>query len=240
VFLGVTSLHPSGIYRATRLGTNLRKVIDSDRRLDARTPGGPSPGYYGAYGNPVIGSGNNIAFFAGGLFDPVSGPNAIFRSPGFEIQADNMTRLDARPYSHNRIQQLSADIGSDDVAFRADQPNQSQSYFGIFKMRNKAIADAFVTTEDTAPGTGRKFTGFGGFGYDESGLAFTGVRPLGGGSEQNVYFVERPGGPIMRVASGQQFFFPVVGDRSISDGRIVFMEGSNFANTVFVAVPTGP
>lgn len=239
VFSGITSEHPSGVYRAPRSGGRLRTVIDSDDRLDARSPSGPAEDYFSAFGRPVVGSEDNIAFYASGLFDPVSGANAIFRAPDFINVADNRTRLEDRPdNSHVRIGGLSAALGSAALAFRADQPNNG--FAGMFKVRSKSAAASFATTRTRAPGTDRRFSNFYGFGYDDTGLAFTAAHPTRDGSEQSVYFSAGPGEPIVKVASGRRYFFPIVGDRSISEGRIVFMEGSNFADAVFVAVPVEP
>ena len=49
-----------------------------------------------------------------------------------------------------------------------------------------------------------------------------------------------PGQPVVRIAAGSKYYLPVVGDRSVSQGEIVFMEESNYADTVFVAVPIIP
>jgi hypothetical protein len=239
VFWGRTPDHIDGIYRATRLGTQLQTVIDSDDRLDARTPAGPLVDYFSGFPRAVIGRGSNIAFYAGGLFDPVSGPNAIFRSTLVDI-ADNMTGLQGRPdNSHVRIGNFSAAVGSAAIAFFADQPNNG--FQGLFKVRGKFIADAFVTNQTVAPPTARKFSTFYGFGYDDTGLAFTGIHPIIGSTvDQSVYFVAAPGQPVVKVAAGHNYYLPMVGDRSVSQGRIVFMEGSNYADTVFVAVPVVP
>lgn len=240
VFWGRTPNHIGGIYRATRLGTQLQTVIDSDDRLDARTPAGPLVDYFSGFTRAVIGSANNIFFSASGLFDPVSGPNAIFRAADRLDIADNMTRLQGRPdNSHVRISSFSAAVGSAAVAFHADQPNNG--FQGLFKVRSKFVADAFATTKSLAPPTNRKFQSFAGFGYDGTGLAFTGTHATAVNTvDQSVYFVSAPGQPIVRIAAGRNYYFPMVGDRSVSQGRIVFMEGSNFADTVFVAVPIVP
>ena len=195
--------------------------------------------YFNVFGRPVMLNGSSLAFGAGGLFDPVSGANAIFRSPETTPIADNLTALAGRPdTTHVRITNHSSGIGTGEVAFLADQPNNGFS--GIFKAGNPDSAPAYVTTNAFVPGTTRKFTSFGGFGHDASGVAFTGFSPVTSGTETSVNFLAGLGQPVERIAASPEYYFPIVGDRSVSQGRVVFMENSNYAATVFVAVPNSP
>jgi hypothetical protein len=238
VFSGHTANHFSGIYQASVNGRNLETVIDDDTTLDARTPSGPAEDYFGFYSSPVIGK-RYVDFYASGLFDPVSGANAIFRAKdGFLDIADNLTHLPRGTDDHVRILSFSADIQSSDIAFRADQP--VTGYTGIFRSKNMDASAAFVTTKDRVPGLSRKFTGLLAFSYDASGIAFVGTHATSTGSDQSIYFVPAPGQPVVKVAGGSAYYFPTLGDRSISDGRIVFMDGSNFADKLYVAEPAAP
>jgi hypothetical protein len=238
VFYGRTPNHSSGIYQASTSGKNLETVIDDGTLLDARSPSGTLDDYFGSFGIPVIGK-RYVDFYASGVFDPVSGANAIFEAKdGFLDIADNLTHLPGGSEDHVRISAFSADVQSAAVAFRADQP--VTGFAGIFKAKNMDESLAFATTKDRVPGISRKFTGFLAFGYDASGLAFVGTHATSGGSDQSIYFVPTPGEPILKVAGGSLYYFPTLGDRSISEGRIVFMDGSNFADKLYVAVPRTP
>jgi hypothetical protein len=238
-FQGSTSLHQLGIYRATVAGTGLVTVMDTDDRLDARTTSGTAVDYFNIFVRPVMLTASNLAFGASGLFDPVSGANATFRSGESTPIADNLTALAGRPDdSHVRINSHSSGIGTAEVAFLADQPNNGFS--GIFRAGNPDTAPAYVTTNTFVPGTARKFSSFQGFGHDASGVAFTGLSNVTSGTEYSVNLVAATGQPVERIAASPEYYFPIVGDRSVSQGRVVFMENSNFADTVFVAVPDTP
>lgn len=227
----------SGVYQANLDGSGLKKVIDTTDHLDARVPGGTLPGYFYQYGNPKLGKAS-VVFQASGLFDPVSGANAVFRAKGgFTDIADNVTLLEGgTPGAHVRISDLSAAQTNSAVAFRADQP--ATGYAGLFKVRNADESSAFVSTEDLFPGTATPFAAFLGFGYDATGLAFTGYRVVEGSTlEQSVFFTAAPGEPLVLVAAGADYYLPSVGDRSVSEGNIVFYEGTNYNDTFFLAVP---
>lgn len=233
-FKGTTST-TTGVYRATVSGANLVNLRDTNDHLDARTPSGTADDYFNLYTRPLMLTGNDIAFYASGLFDPVTGPSAIFSFPNVRL-ADNMTALAGAPDdSHVRIIDLSTGIGTGRVAFHADQPNNG--FQGLFRTTGPNSAPSFVTNNTPVPGTTREFSSFGGFGYDASGVAFTGFSPLPSGTENSVNFVAGLGAPVIRIAASPEYFLPVVGDRSLSQGRIAFMENSNFADTIYVAVP---
>jgi hypothetical protein len=227
----------TGVYKASVLGNGLAKVIDATTGLTARTPQGPAPDYFHIFSIPKMGK-ETIVFYANGVFDPSTGANALFRaSGGFADIADNMTPLEGGTKDeHVRIGQTSAAVGSSAIAFRADEP--VTGYLGVFKVRSLNSADAFATTKDTAPGVGRKFFSFLGFGYDASGLAFTATYKKGDGNlVQDVYFTAAPGKPVVRVAAGANYYLPQAGDRSVSRGRIVFSENTAYAETFYVATP---
>ena len=163
VFYARTPDHFTGIYEATIFGRNLHTVIDDGTLLDARRDDGTSIiDYFGNYGSPVIGK-TSVNFYAGGVFDPSSGPNAIFQGQlgGYLDIADNATHLQGGTVAkHVRITAFSAAVGSNAVAFRADQDT---GFIGIFKSRGLSYATAFVTTKSLVPGTARKFLTFYGF-----------------------------------------------------------------------------
>jgi hypothetical protein len=213
-------------------------VIDQTTLLDARAPSGPIPEYYGHYGAAVTGN-KVVSFTATGLFDPSTGANSIFQARnGFRVIADNMTKLPGNPNADNHIvvvHRFSADFGSGAVAFYGAGDG---GYRGIFKAKSATKTDgAFVTNETPVPDTNRKFAEFVGFGYDDTGLAFTANFVNGDG----VFFAAGPGQPIDTVARhGSKYFHPIVGDRSVSNGRIVFSEASNFGETFYVATPKAP
>ena len=238
-FQGSTSLHQYGVYRSSVAGAGLVTVMDTDDQLDARTTSGTAEDYFNIFGRPLMLTGSNLAFGASGLFDPISGANAIFRSGEGTPIADNLTVLAGRPDdSHVRINNYSSGIGTGDVAFLADQPNNGFS--GIFSAGNPAAAPAFVTTNAFVPDTARKFSSFQGFAHDASGVAFTGLSPVPSGTEWSVNLVAAAGQVVQRIAASPEYYFPLVGERSVSQGKVVFMENSNFADTVFVAVPNTP
>lgn len=236
-FQALTSLHNSwGVYRAAIGGQGLTTVINSDTTLDARDTSGPVPDYYSTYAAPVYGL-SSILFVATGLFDPVSGPNAVFRGNAATAvdMADNLTKLQGLVASHVRIDFLSAAEGSNDFGFIADEPALGRA--GVFKGRSANYALKYATTLDTAPGTTRKYSTFLAMSYDDSGVVFSATRPVGSSTDQSIYFCPAPGQPVVRVASGAVYYLPSIGNRSLSNGKIVFMDGSNFADTVYVAVP---
>jgi hypothetical protein len=238
-FYGLGANNATGIFRAKVDGSALRAVIDStDTQLDARTPSGPSPDYFGLFTRPNVGK-RFVNFYAGGLFDPVSGPNATFRADGGFIDiVDNLTKLQGGTTgAHVRTGVISADEQSDDIAVAADQP--STGYAGIFKAENLDKALAFVTTKSKVPGETVNMYGFFGFGLDPSGLAFTAnYLPPDGGSPTAVFFVDKPGGKILTVAkNGPSYYLPYLGDRSISNGVIAFTEGYNGVDTFYLATP---
>lgn len=235
-FWGRTSKHFTGIYSAAVGGGAIRTVINDDTALDARTPSGVLEDYFDIYGRVAFGRQTPV-FGAGGLFDPSTGANAIFRaSGGFVDIADNMTPLPGgKRDTHVRINSFSAAVGSSAVAFLADEPNTG--YLGLFKVRNRNAAEAFVTNKRTVPNTSVKFGNFLGYGYDASGLAFTATYTRGGVNNQSVYFTAGPGKAIVRVANGTDYYLPQVGDRGVSRGRIVFYETTAYAETFYVATP---
>ena len=234
-FNGRTSLHSSGIYKATIAGGQLTTLIDSDTHLDARDPSGTLSGYYFAYGRPVYAK-TAIHFLATGLFDPVDGPNAIMRGSGVD-EADNLTHLQSLPFSHVRVLAFSAAALSNSFGFLADEP--SAGYVsGVFKGQGANFAIKFATTLDNAPGTNRKFQTFEALSYDDSGAAFVATRLTATGTtDRSIYFSPSPGQPVQRVASGTKYYLPTIGDRALNAGKIVFMDGSSYADTVYVAVP---
>ena len=233
-FQGDNSATFRGVYRARVNGTGLIKLRDTTDKLDARLPSGPDDDYFDIYSRPLMLLGGNIGFVASGVFDPSSGPSAIFTYPETR-RADNLTALAGAPDdSHVRILDQSSGLGTGQIAFRADQPNNN--FTGIFRAGNPDNAPAFVTSRTPVPGTNRRFSSFGGFGHDASGVAFTGNSPIPSGSESSINFLAGLGAPVERIAASPQYFGPILGDRSLSEGRIAFMEGSNFADTVFVAV----
>lgn len=236
VFFGSTAAHPSGIYTATIAGRQLAKVIDNATTLDARDTTGILPGYFGLYDNPVYAQ-TSLYFQAWGTFDPVSAPNAIFRHIGgaYYDMADNITHLQSLADSHVRILQISAAAASNRFAFLADQPSAGIS--GIFELRSKDFAAKFVTTNDIVPGTARKFNSFVAMAYDDPGVAFVATVQTKLGTDQSIYYAAGTGQPIVKVAPGSVYYLPLLGDRAVSGGRIAFMDGSNFADTVYVAIP---
>lgn len=236
-FWGASAEGLTGVYQAALDGTAVKKVIDGNETLSARTPGGTDPDYFTQFGKPKLGK-SSLVFYASGLFDPVSGPNALFRATGgFVDIADNLTPLQGGTSgTHVRITALSAARTNSTIAFRADEPGTG--YAGLFKVRNADASSVFVSNEDEFPGSGVPFLTFLGFGYDVSGLAFTANRVVEGSTlEQSVFFVAAPGQPLVLVASGKKYYLPSVGDRSVSDGNIVFYEGTNYNDTFFLAVP---
>lgn len=238
VFLGVGPEGATGVFRAAVDGTGLRTVIDaSETTLDARTRSGPSPDYFAIFYRPTIGA-SLAQFSASGLFDPVTGPNAVFRRQGgFQDIADNLTRL---PGGSNRLHvrtgATSAAPETSHVAFAADQPDSG--FAGLFRAKNSDDALLFVSTRTRVPGAPARFAGFLGFGYDASGLAFTATYVRSGGeTDRSVYFVAAPGEAPVAVARGVNYVLPTVGDRSIDDGRIVFCENTICGDTFFLATP---
>jgi hypothetical protein len=236
-FYGLSPQSTTGIFRAKVDGTGLKTVIDAaDTLLDARGPSGPAKDYFGLYTQPTVGK-SSVQFYASGLFDPVSGANAVFRqSGGFVDLVDNMTKLDGGGKGqHARIGVASAAEGSSEIAVAADNPGTG--FAGLFKVKNIDETAAFATTKMQPPGIPSRFVVFNGFGLDVSGLAFTASYVDAGTQRQDVFFADKPGGTIRRVARGADYYLPYVGDRSISQGRIVFTEGTNFADTFFLATP---
>jgi len=236
-FWGASVEGLTGVYQAAPDGTGLKKVIDGNQTLPARTPGGTDPDYFTQFGKPKFGK-SSLVFYASGLFDPVSGPNALFRAGGgFSDIADNLTPLEGgTPGTHVRISALSAAPTNSTVAFRADEPGTG--YAGLFKVRNADASSVFVSTDDIFPGSGKPFLSFLGFGYDATGLAFTANRVIESSTlEQSVFFTSAPGQPLVLVAAGADYYLPSVGDRSVSERNIVFYEGTNFNDTFFLAVP---
>ncbi|RXF75456.1 hypothetical protein [Hansschlegelia zhihuaiae] len=235
-FYGLSPDNATGIFKAKVDGTGLKTVIDAtDTLLDARTPNGPADDYFGLYSQPSVGK-SDVTFYAGGLFDPVSGPNAVFREKGFADLSDNMTKLEGGGKAkHTRIFSASAAVGSSEIAIAADNPGTA--LYGLFKVKDLDFAAAYATTKTKIPGGSSLFFNFLGYGLDASGLAFTASYDQAGQLQQDVFFVDKPGGTIRRVARGADYYLPYVGDRSISQGRIVFTEGTNFADTFFLATP---
>jgi len=103
---------------------------DSETRTGWQRPNRPAP---------VI-SGRE----ASGLFDPVSGPNALFRvNSGFNDIADNMTKLQSGQTSaHVRIGLFSTAVGSSATAFGADEPGTG--YAGRRRPQAKGVAGDFA------------------------------------------------------------------------------------------------
>ena len=242
-FQGVDGDGETGIFKARIDGTELKTVIYSARtRLDARTPTGTAPGYYGSYSRPLVGA-KFTQFYTSGLFDPFSGANAIFRANGgFVDLIDHLTQLDGGPTNqHVRIDTASAAETTNDLAVYADQPNTGFS--GIFRSKTVDTTAAFVTSATKVPGVAANFSTFvsndygPGFGYDQSGLAFTGSYLDAGDGRQDVFFASNPGGKIVRVASGKTYYLPYVGDRSVSRGVIAFTERYNSVDTFYLATP---
>ena len=179
-----------------------------------------------------------VQFSASGLFDPVSGANAMFRRDGgFEDIADNLTRLPGGSNeAHVRTGATSAAPQTSNVAFAADQPDTG--FAGIFRAKDRDDALLFVSTKTRVPGARARFAGFLGFGYDASGLAFTGVYARSESeTDRSVYFVAAPGDAPVPVARGVNYVLPTVGDRSIDDRRIVFCENTICGDTFFLATP---
>lgn len=235
-FYGLTQENSTAIFKANVDGTGLETVIDGAvTQLDARTQTGVSPDYFGLFSKTGVGV-RDISFYAGGLFDPSSGANAIFRARGFSDLADNVTSLEGgTDGTHVRISDFSAAANSSRIAIAADEPNTG--YYGIFRIENVDFASAFVTLSMIPPGASKPFTNFLTFGLDLSGLAFTATYTRGGANRQDVFFTPKPGGQISLVASGAKYYLPYVGDRSVDAGRVVFTEGTNFADTFFLATP---
>jgi hypothetical protein len=235
-FWGNTPSYVQGIYRADGDGQNLEMVVNSTEPLTARSRQGPVEGYFGLFTRPTVGK-TYVQFYASGLFDPVSGANAIFRAKGgFVDIADNLTHLEnGTPDAHVRVGVMSAAVGSGAAAFHADEP--TTGYAGLFKAKNMDEATVFVSTKTNAPGSKNKFLTFTGFGYDDSGLAFTATYEKGGNINQSVYFIRKPGDVPVRIASSDKYYLPYVGDRSISNGVIVFLEGTNWNDTFYIATP---
>lgn len=241
-FYGLGSNNATGVFQANIDGTGLKTVIDStDTELDARTPSGVQEDYFGIFTRPAVGK-KFVNFYAGGLFDPVSGPNATFRADGggFTDLVDNMTKLQRGSDGvHVRTGVVSADEKSHDIAVLADQPGTN--YGGVFKVQSVDQSLALVTTKDKVPGVAAKFYSFSGFGFDSSGLAFTAnyPDPVVGGYPTGVFFVDKPGGKIVTVAKSASggLYLPFVGERSISNGVIAFTEGYNGVDTFYLATP---
>jgi len=239
-FWGMRASNISGIYKASVDGTNRKRVIDSTQPLDARGASGPQPDYFNIFSRPTIGK-TYVQFQAGGLFDPSTGANAIFRARNgsFIDIADNRTLLlGGTPGQHVRIGADSAAVGGNAIAFSADEPNTGFS--GVFIARTEGdYGEPFVTTKDNAP-NGRKFVQFMGFGYDKTGLVVTAVYKIaGGGTNQGIFCVSVAGNPPVQVAvNGDKYYLPEVGDRSTTDrGYVVFKDGGNFAETFYLAKP---
>ena len=192
--------------------------------------------YYTNYSAPVY-SKSLIHFFATGVFDPSNGPKAIMRgnSAAATTEADHLTHLQGLPAGHVRILNFSVAAASNTIGFTADEP--ALGHAGVFKTRAANWALKVATTFDSAPGTTRKFKTFGAMSYDDSGFAFEATRPTNTVDDQSIYFSAGPGQAVQRVASGTKYYKPTIGDRSLSAGKIVFMDGSSYADTVYVAVP---
>ncbi|MFC3692002.1 hypothetical protein [Chenggangzhangella methanolivorans] len=243
-FFGVDPNGATGVFRAKIDGSSLKTVIYSaETELDARSPSGPVPGYFGYFSRPLVAK-KSLQFYASGLFDPVSGANAYFQAgDGFTDLIDNMTRLQGGSSGvHVRNSAASASDTSSEIAVLSDQP--ADGYSGIFKPRTLDEALAFVTTKTKVPGAATTFhtfvgNGYGpGFGVDASGLAFTAFYVDGNGNHQDVFFVAKPGGKVLRVArGGADYYLPYVGDRSVSGGVIAFTEGYNAVDTFYIATP---
>ena len=233
----------TGVFRAKVDGTDLKTVIWSARTLlDARTPSGPAKGYFSYFSRPLVGK-KFVQFYTSGLFDPVSGANAIFRAnDGFIDLIDNMTGLDGGTSGqHVRNSIASAAETTGDLAVLSDEPGTG--FTGIFRPKTMDATAAFVTTATKVPGKTTTFqtfvnNGYGpGFGYDVSGLAFTALYMDAEGNHQDLFFTPKPGAKVVRVASGKTYYLPYVGDRSVSGGRIVFTEGFNSIDTFYLATP---
>jgi hypothetical protein len=230
-FYGQTASR-SGIFQATANGKNLATVIDDTTNLDARGYGG-GKNYYGGYHSPVIGA-SGIAFYATGVGDPSQYPNEIFQTNGaggFVGVVDNLTPLkgDPKGLGHTQITGYSAAIDRTGYAFAAFDG----SYAGIFTAGASidAAAPDIVSTLTTVPGGGDKFSSFGGFAYDHSGVAFVGADSSFG---QSVYF-RTAGKGIVQIASGKSFYYPNLGDLSVSKGSVAFSDGSIFSNALYIA-----
>ena len=243
-FFGDDANGATGVFKANIDGSGLKTLIYSAKTtLDARSPSGPAKGYFTYFTRPLVGK-KFLQFYTSGLFDPVSGANAWFRAnDGFIDLIDNMTRLEGGAKDvHVRNGNGSADETSGDIVVNSDIP--ATGFSGIFKPVTLDTTKAFVTSDMKVPGYATKFHTFvnngsgPGFGYDASGLAFTAfyIDPQSN-NHQDLFYVAKPGAPVVRVADGKDYYLPYVGDRSISGGRIAFTEGYNGVDTFYIATP---
>jgi len=241
-FYGQTSAGHSGIYQSSTTGHGLKTLINNTTTLAARDGGdvpcpgneGLDPNYFGAYTSPVA-SKSRVSFFATGIGDPSLYPNAIFDAVKtiYNNTADNCSSLtgDTNP-NHVQITGYSADRLSNVVAFAA----HDGSYAGIFATTgsNMKLERAYATTSTAVPGAGDDFTSFSGFALDKSGLGFVGNDATNGYS---LYITAAARRPISVVALASQYGNIVLGDRSVSQGRMVFYTGSIFSNAIWLAAP---
>lgn len=243
-FSALTVRGHHGIYQASVIGDGLMVLADESTKLRTRKQCSFEPGSrLFNFDSPVIGA-NVVAYNATGSGQPNNDPSGV-ASAGALI-ADNLTRLpqDFADCPHLEFGQLSAAVQNDQVAFSAldvdaHDPDTDLAFQGIF-IANGADkrATRLVTNAMKSPVTHQPFGTFGGFGFDETGLAFTGFD--GGGS--GVFFMAGPGDNIVSIAHDTDFHSPVVGDRSVSGGVVTFASNPNTGSglSIWVAMPVAP
>jgi len=244
-FSALTDHGHHGIYQASVTGDGLVVLANEKDKLATRKRCSFEPGSrLFNFDNPVIGA-NVVAYNATGSGQPNNDPSGV-ASAGILI-ADNLTRLpqDFADCPHLEFGRLSAPVQSDQVAFSAldvdaHDPNTGIAFQGIF-IANGADKKAtrLVTNAMKSPVNRQPFGVFSGFGFDQSGLAFTATELLGG---QGVFFLAGPGDNIVNIAHDTDFHSPVVGDRSVSGGVVTFASNptTGSGNSIWVATPVTP
>jgi hypothetical protein len=236
VFYAETSTGNQGVYAANIDGSGLGTLIDQNDQVNdqGRWSLEAGPGYYSVYMRPVIGN-RLVSVYATEDLDPSEFPNAILQTSAFTDLADTLTALEAdptpQPAVHDVIGELSAAVDTDELAFYA--ADNGGAFSGIFAAATMGSAQAFATSE-TVLASGDQLAGFTGFARDKSGLAFAATDVA---DVQSIYFTPRAGGPIRLVADGSTYYVPTLGDRSLSGGRITFINGTIYENSIFLATP---
>jgi hypothetical protein len=233
VFYGETKA-TRGIFETNVKGHGLKTVIDGSTAENARGYGG-GKNYYGLYTAPILGP-SEIAFYATGIGDPSQYPNEVFQTTGkgaVSGVADNLTPLKGDPagLGHTQITGYSAALNANGYAFGAFDG----AYSGIFQSTASlgATAPFVASTKMTVPGGKDKFSSFGAFSFDRTGVAFVGDDTAFG---QSVY-IRAFGKGVFQIASGKTYYNPTIGDLSLSNGQLAFFDGSIYGNAIYLATP---
>ncbi len=186
------------------------------------------PEYYSAYYR-VVANAAATYFYATGLFDPVSGANAIFRT-GRSIVVDNMTSLPGGSAAHTRIGLFSAPLGDGPVAFLADQPETG--YAGVFRAAAGRSALLITSTKRNAPGIHKPFQAFTKVCAGADAVAFAATA----NGRTGIYWTPTGGSTVAIAQEGPKYYKLTAGDGCLSGRRVVFREDGG-GNRLLLGTP---